>query len=338
MRSSFPVIFLLLFILLTPVANGHSVFGTDQTMTGKLFEKEEITILITDSGLGGVAVCADIEQRLRSEHPFRNVKIIFCNALPESDYGYNSMGSTAEKVRIFSDALSGMTKWYAPDIILIACNTLSVLYDQTEYSRNAAIPVISIVETGVRLMNGFMTQNPSASVIIFGTETTIEADSHRSLLREQGISDGRIVTQACPDLAGEIQSDAGSDAVSTMIGFYADEAAAKLRSDTGPVAASLCCTHYGYSAEQFRNALTQSVRNEVTLIDPTRSMSDVIFPKAMSRKFDDTRCSVTIVSRAEITQQEIRSIAPLIARRSAPTAAALEAFTLKKDLFTFSRK
>ncbi len=329
---------LLLILLPYGLLLAHTVDRTEQKGMKELFDKEEVTVLVTDSGLGGIAVCADIEQRLRSEYPFRSVKLIFCNALPESDYGYNMMGSTEEKIQVFSDALTGMTRWYAPDIILIACNTLSVLYDRTEYSRTATVPVISIVDIGVQMMADYMRREPSSSVIIFGTETTIEAESHKSLLMKTGIPASRIVQQACPDLAGEIQSDAASDAVGTMIGFYADDAAGKLTNSTGPVAASLCCTHYGYSAGQFREALQQRVQRSVDLIDPTQSMSNVLFPSGRRTRFAATHTSVTVISRATIAPQEVHSIAALIARQSPATAAALETFTLNKELFTYTRK
>ena len=299
---------------------------------------EEVTILITDSGLGGIAVCADIESRFRSEHPFKSVKIIYCNALPESDYGYNNMKTTEEKVRVFSAALDGMTKWYSPDIILIACNTLSVLYEQTDYFLNAKIPVISIVDIGVDMMTDALKKDTTSSIVIFGTETTIEARSHQSLLLKNGITEDRIVTQACPDLAGEIQSDASSDAVATMIGFYSDDAAKKLPAVSGNVYVGLCCTHFGYASEHFLQGVNDASKRKTFVIDPTRSMSGVIFPVKSNKRFVSTTVSVNVVSRAAITQQETRSIGALIMGQSAVTANSLQKYTLKKDLFEFQRK
>ncbi len=326
------------FIILASGPEAYCGNAQDQTLLLKFYEKDTVTVLITDSGLGGIAVCADIELRCRSEHPFSTVKIVFCNALPESDYGYNMMRTTEEKVKVFSDALSGMTTNYSPDIILIACNTLSVLYNQTQYSRNASIPVISIVNIGVELMSRALIADASSTVIIFGTETTIEADSHRSMLINSGVAKERIITQSCPDLAGEIQADASSDAVATMIGFYGDDAVNKLPPSRGTLYASLCCTHYGYAGDQFRAVLNRSGRAKTVLIDPTRSMSDVIFLKGSAIRYRSTMTTVTVVSRADITPQETHSISTLIERQSPSTARALVSFELKKDLFEFTRK
>jgi glutamate racemase len=329
------VCFISVFLAAHSAAQVHQVPAN--ALMDAFAQKEEVTILITDSGLGGVAVCADIEERLHRDHPFRSVKLVFCNALPESDYGYNMMGSAEEKIRTFSLALSGMTKWYSPDIILIACNTLSVLYEQTDYSRTAAVPVVSIVDIGVRMMADALNKEPASSVIIFGTETTIEANSHKALLMKNGIAGDRIVTQSCPDLAGEIQSDAGSDAVESMIEFDAGDAVEKLGTHGGTVYAGLCCTHFGYAAEKFFGAVSRLSKRTTVVIDPTRSMGGVVFHQGSSNRFAATALSVHAASRAVITPQEALSIAALIEGRSEPTANALRKYEMKKDLFEFER-
>jgi len=325
-RISFSIVFVLLISIAAVPESAHA-----QALAGK----DSVTILITDSGLGGLAVCADIERRLNTEHPFRFARLIFCNALPEADYGYNTMANREEKIRVFSAALTGMTKWYSPDIILIACNTLSVLYRETPYAKNAKIPVISIVETGVEMMAERMKADPSASMIIFGTETTIGENVHKQMLMKRGFPEKRITTQVCPDLAGEIQSDAASDAVQTMTAFYADEAVQKLSPGNGTVIAGLCCTHYGYAEGFFRDALMKTSGRTVTIVDPTTRMSDVVFSPAAKNSFFGTDVNVAVVSRAKITDAEIQSIGRLLEDQSPRTALALRKYEMKRNLFEF---
>ncbi|MCX6136445.1 MAG: aspartate/glutamate racemase family protein [Ignavibacteriales bacterium] len=309
-----------------------------QDLMDRFAAKDSVSILVTDSGLGGIAVCADIERRLQTEHPFRSVKLVFCNALPESDYGYNAMASTEEKIRLFSDALKGMTAWYEPDIVLIACNTLSVLYDKTEYAKTASIPVISIVDVGVRMMADALAGDATSSLIIFGTETTVESNIHRSLMMQKAIPASRIAVQACPDLAGEIQADASSDAVRTMIGFYSEEAVQKLSSPHGTVFAVLCCTHYGYAGSIFQSAIAGASGGTVRIVDPTTRMSDIVFAQGRNKRFQATTTRVSVISRAAITEAERNSIGLLIRQQSAATAASLAAYELKRNLFEFKRK
>ena len=51
-------------------------------------------ILITDSGVGGLSVCAYAERFVRMHGFKESVRLTFANAAPENDYGYNSMPST----------------------------------------------------------------------------------------------------------------------------------------------------------------------------------------------------------------------------------------------------
>ena len=97
-------------------------------------------ILINDSGVGGLSVCAYAERFVRTHGFKESVRLTFANAAPENDYGYNSMPSRDVKLRTFDRFLRNVTERYAPDFIYVACNTLSVLMLDTPYARNAAIP------------------------------------------------------------------------------------------------------------------------------------------------------------------------------------------------------
>ena len=109
-------------------------------------------IVITDSGVGGLSVCAYAERFVRT-HGFREpVQLTFANAAPANDYGYNAMPTKQEKLETFDRFLRNVTERFAPDMIYVACNTLSVLLPETSYFLHAAIPVRGIVETGVELL------------------------------------------------------------------------------------------------------------------------------------------------------------------------------------------
>lgn len=302
----------------------------------QLAEKDSITVLVTDSGLGGLSVCADIESRARQTGFYRSIRIIFANALPESNRGYNRMKSTAEKIRVFDDALGGMAGLYAPDAILVACNTLSVLIPQTPFIAGSAIPVLGIVETGVEMMYERLVNEPHSTAIIFGTETTIEAGTHRRLLIEKGIDSARLVPQACPNLAGEIEADAQSDVVHTAVDLFVSDALEKTGGTAGPVIAGLYCTHYGYVASQFDTALRSQGISRTEVIDPNARMGDILFPPGKPRRSKNPDIRVEVISRAIIAPEEIASIGALVEPVSPLTAGALREYTLKRDLFPFN--
>ncbi|MBD3288097.1 hypothetical protein GF337_04780, partial [candidate division KSB1 bacterium] len=144
-----------------------------------LFEQEEVTIVVTDSGLGGISITADVAERLKRSRIFRSARIIFFNSSFDNKSGYNVISDHQEKIRIFNNALNSMASRYQPDLILIGCNTLSVLYPETPFSTATTIPVTGIVETGVEqiLLNWQKTNN--ADIFLFGTQTTISGSSHK---------------------------------------------------------------------------------------------------------------------------------------------------------------
>ena len=296
-------------------------------------QKDAITVLVTDSGLGGLSVAADIEHRARTTGAYRSLHLIFANALPEAHRGYNKMPSVERKVQVFDDALAGMIRWYHPDVVLVACNTLSVLIPRTRSAQDT--PLLGIVELGVEMLEERLKANPASSAIIFGTETTVAAGTHRSRLIERGIAPERVVLQACPDLAGQIEADAGSDVVATSIELFAAEAMEQVVGENRTIIAGLCCTHYGYCSSRFTEALRALTPATVEVVNPNERMSDVLFPEGKKTAGQATAVSVQVVSRALITEAEIRSIAVLLEPVSPKTAAALRNYERKADLFIF---
>ncbi len=304
--------------------------------TQKLMNKDTVTIVVTDSGLGGLSVAADVESRVRASRIYRSVRVIFCNALAEKNYGYNSMKTREEKIHVFSSALTGMVKWYHPDIILIACNTLSVLYAETAFSKTAQIPVVGIVEIGVDLMAEQLLADTSSIALILGTPTTITAAKHREGLIKKGIAPTRIVMQACRNLESEIQTDPASSTTRAMIDAYIGEALGPHPDPAKPIVAGLCCTHYGYSLAIIDSTLKKYAASTYRVVDPNSRMADFLFPKGKEGLVPSSSCEVSVVSRTLVTDEEMVSLGGLLARVSAPTAAALRGFVHKRELFEFT--
>ena len=145
-----------------------------------VLDKKTVSILITDSGLGGLSICADVVSRLNRKSFFKNAAVTYFNAWPDQGRGYNKFNPVAERIRIFDRALLGMNA-YRPDLIMIACNTLSALYDQTDFSRHTGIPVLGIIDFGVDLIYENLNHNPGSKALILGTLTTIEENRHKKL-------------------------------------------------------------------------------------------------------------------------------------------------------------
>lgn len=294
--------------------------------------RDNISLVITDSGLGGLSVVANLANVLVEKRNFRKVEMVYFNAWPSRDCTYNSLPSLAAKARIFDAALQGMIK-FNPDMILIACNTLSTLYPATSFSLNSAVKVVDIIDFGVKMIYDKLLACENSKVLILGTPTTIDSEAHRAALLKLGIDSSRIVAQSCPALAGEIEKNPQSSEVETLIAKYVKSARAqmKITSDT-QLFAALCCTHYGYSQEVFQSRLDQLFEQRVIILNPNIKMSEECLPES-SRSYPATAINLKIVSRIQLDQSKITAISGILVKTSPLVADALNHYHYDEELF-----
>ncbi len=297
-----------------------------------VLDKKAVRIIITDSGLGGLSVCAELAANLARRGDFEAAEIVCFDARPEQRRGYNMLPDMAEKIRVFNCALEGMQR-LQPDAILIACNTLSVLYEHTPFRRRAAIPVVDIIDFGVELMQTYLQAAPAGRVIIFGTPTTIEANTHAARLIARGTDADRIITQPCDRLAGEIENGPERPLVAGMIEDYVRQAVARLPDRRQPLAAALCCTHFGYSRQLFEKSLARHTQGPAVILNPNRAMSACLAGPGRAGTFPAPRISVTMVAKTTFTAEKIRAISRALAPVSPATAAALRQYRHDPGLF-----
>ncbi|MCA9734479.1 MAG: aspartate/glutamate racemase family protein [Deferribacteres bacterium] len=323
----FPLLFL--FIL---ACNPKPAGMSEAEKLDNFFAKESVKIVVTDSGLGGVSVAADVVERIKTAGVFKNVDVIFFNAQPHINSGYNSMKTNEEKVAVFNNALEAMDKNLHPDLILIACNTLSVLYDLTNYAKVATIPVVGIIETGVDLINSRMEKSKKSKVIVFATKTTVEKGKHKAGLMEIGYPEDRIVTEACLNLAGNIERGPESDTTKALVYKYVDEILPQVN-EGDELFVSYNCTHYGYVDKVFQQAFKDKGIEVKEFLDPNPLMANFIFDEKYRNRYDSTEVSVKIISQPELSPGRQAAIYELIAPTSQQTADALFEYTFTPDFF-----
>ena len=290
-------------------------------------------ILITDSGVGGLSVCAYAERFVR-RHGFEEpVRLTFANAAPENDYGYNSMPSREVKLETFDRFLRSVTERYAPDLIYVACNTLAVLLPETAYVHSAAIPVKGIVETGAELLLRELEADPRAAAIIFGTQTTIDAGMYPRLLQSRGVEASRIVSQACPGLADTISEDREGIRTRSEIVRWVGAAIEKMERTDRPVVACLACTHYGYRKDFFENALAgRGIR--ATVLNPNeRAIDDLFGTRSDAGAPLNREVEVEFVTRYAIPEATVAALEWFLFDISPRTVAAMKNFVHLPDLF-----
>lgn len=318
-------------LAMVPLANAETPSSKDW-LPG-LLEKDSITIVITDSGLGGLSVVADAARKFQENGIFKDVELIFVNALFRDGGGYNSLQTREEKLRVFSSALQSMQERYAPDIILVACNTLSVLTPDTEFARTSAVPVVGIVENGVEQIAQQLGSDPSARNIIFATQTTVDEATHKNGLLDLGYTDSQVVTQSCPQLTLHIEQGYDSPYTEMLIDAYVDEALSKMGESDTPLSVSFNCTHFGYSMDFWKLAFESRGVKVDAYLDPNTKMIDFLQAEKYRDRFATADVTVKVVSMIDIPTASRESLGRYLHAISPATEAALKNYEQVTELF-----
>ena len=192
-------------------------------------------LVITDSGLGGLSVCASLLQLLskpaganQPNYPADDFQITYINAVPSNNRGYNSMSGRAEQLKMFEIILRNTEKIFDPHHIFVACGTLSVLLDDLEIPSEKTFKIEGILQIGVKMLLSSLLNDAQSSAIIFGTPTMINTETFQNELFKKGVEKIRIISQSCPDLATQISNDPDSSFVEERIRHWVQKAMLKL--------------------------------------------------------------------------------------------------------------
>ncbi len=140
---------------------------------------------VFDSGVGGLSVVKSLkEHKLFSE-------IIYFGDTARVPYGVKDKNTI---IRYSLEALE-FFKNFDIDIMIAACNSVSA-YAITELKQSAPFPVSGVIEPGVLALTN-KTTDKDASILILGTNATINSQRYETLLKEQGFSN---ITSLAPSL------------------------------------------------------------------------------------------------------------------------------------------
>ena len=301
-------------------------------------------LVITDSGLGGLSICAGIEQRWRAAGAGGALRITYVNAWPEEGRGYNDLPDVNARATVFDRALQYMDS-LAPDRILIACNTLSIVHASTTHRRSGTgAPVQGIVDAGVTLFARALLADAAAGIVLIGTRTTVDSGVHRGRLLGEGIGAARIGAASCHGLATAIEGGLDSRTTAHLIDTCADRAA-DAAPGAGPLFLGLCCTHYGMVRERLVTALARRVERPVTALDPNGQLVDDV-SASFARDVGLARgegpaagveptgaVRLEVVSKVVLPEGTRSNVASVLEPISPETAQALRDYTHVPELF-----
>jgi glutamate racemase len=186
------------------------------------------TILVFDSGLGGLTVYREIVAARAGAD--------FIYVADDAAFPYGAMDEAALLARVI-DLIGGLIQQYRPDLVVIACNTASTIALPALRER-FAVPFVGTVPAIKPACAGSVTRRVS----VLGTEATVAREYTRALIRDFGqdcritlVGSKRLAAYAETELAGAPVDDAAIAAELAPC-FVADGA----RTDT----VVLACTHY----------------------------------------------------------------------------------------------
>ena len=221
------------------------------------------TILVFDSGLGGLTVFREI-MKARPDARFIYVA-------DDAVFPYGAIEETALVARIVA-VMASLIEALRPDLVVIACNTASTIALASLRAR-FSVPFVGTVPA----IKPACAASKTKRVSVLGTEATVKREYTKALIREFAadcqvtlVGSARLAGLAEASLAGEAIAD---EAVATEIApCFVDDGIA--RTDT----VVLACTHYPLLADR----LARLAPWPVNFIDPApaiaRRVVDLIGP------------------------------------------------------------
>ncbi len=295
------------------------------------------TILLCDSGLGGLDIASNLLGQIRvwGNGAFR---VIYFNAWPHPQCGYNQLRNDQERIEVFAAALEGMAR-FRPDLCLIACNTLSIIWRKIAAAKAGPFPVVEMVRPASAFFAEVLQRLPELQLLILGTDTTIRSGMYTDQLLQAGILPERLASLSCPGLATALEDGFDSPAVRLKIADAAQQAANLFPGNT-PLGLALCCTHFGYAESLWKVEFAARFRQEPQLLNPNASILQQPELQSYLQKPGRPQITAEFFSRFSMPQSKLCFFAEYF-KNSAPelSEALLRArcdetlFTLPEGLF-----
>ena len=146
----------------------------------------EAPIGIFDSGLGGLAVLREVRRLLPDEH------VLFVGDTARQPYGPQPV----EDVRQYTIEITGYLARHGVKMVIIACNTASVAGREAAQRCFPELPVLGMIEPGVRAALSISRGN---RIGILGTSITIRSKAYDQQI-QQADPTMAVLGATCPDL------------------------------------------------------------------------------------------------------------------------------------------
>jgi glutamate racemase len=196
-----------------------------------------VTILVFDSGVGGLTVYREVA----AARP----DAAYVYVADDAGFPYGNQPETVLIARII-DVVGRAIAEHAPDLVVVACNTASTLALKDLRAR-FSVPFVGTVPA----IKPACAQSTSKRISVLGTQATVSREYTRTLIREFAagcdvalVGSSNLAAFAEAELAGAPVADAAIKA--EIAGCFID--ADGRRTDT----VVLACTHYPLLVDRFK--------------------------------------------------------------------------------------
>jgi glutamate racemase len=235
------------------------------------------TILVFDSGLGGLTVYREVAATRPSAD--------FIYVADDAAFPYGAMAEPALVARVIT-LMDELIAAHRPDLIVIACNTASTIV-LPDLRKRISLPFVGTVPA----IKPACANSVSRHIAVLGTEATIAREYTRALIRDYA-GDCRVTLVGSKTLAGHAEAELAGTPVSDeaidaeIAPCFRDDGA---RTDT----VVLACTHYPLLI----NRLHKLAPWPVVFLDPApaiaRRVGDLLGPAPLPARAGTTRAIFT---------------------------------------------
>jgi glutamate racemase len=193
---------------------------------------------VFDSGVGGITVLKELRERFPAH------EYLYFGDTANVPYGTKS----PRQIQILAKDAALHMKTKGIEALVIACNTAASLALDEFMTVLAPIPVLDVVDAGVRAV--LAEQKNAQSVLILGTRATIRSRIYSKRLGD-AMPSLQVYEQECPLVVPMIEEGWSEHPVLSMtIHEYVKE-----YQGVDPGVALLACTHYPWAKKAFEASL-----------------------------------------------------------------------------------
>jgi glutamate racemase len=209
---------------------------------------------IFDSGLGGLSVVSQVMQLLPNE------EITYLADNYHVPYGERPL----EEIEKFGIGIADFLVERGAKALVIACNMMSAIALRLVRIRHPSIPIIGVIEPGVKSALEIRNNGP---IGVLATTGTVKSEAYKNSIARLD-SSVQVIQQPCPQFVPIVESGMSDS----------DEADQAAHEYVGPLCKQGCrviilgCTHYPF----LRSAIQRAAGPDVSVVDPAEATAHTL--------------------------------------------------------------